>query len=142
MGRAYGERELSGRAYEKRELMGRTYEERELPGRAYEIRITDGRKEKYRFACRGDEPLLNGIRRAFCTEIPRGCSGGGCGICKVVIKRGEAVPFKPMSREHITIEELAQNIMLACCVNPRSDMEIAFYCPASDRRSNARAIRL
>ncbi|MDR3225655.1 MAG: 2Fe-2S iron-sulfur cluster binding domain-containing protein [Clostridiales Family XIII bacterium] len=95
----------------------------------YEIRITDGRVEKYHFACRGDEPLLNGIRRTLCTEIPRGCSGGGCGICKVVIRRGEAAAFKPMSREHITREELAENVMLACCVNPRSDMEIAFYCP-------------
>jgi len=95
---------------------------------AYEIKITDGWEELYHFACRGDEPLLNGIRRTLCTEIPRGCSGGGCGICKVVIKRGEAAPFKPMSREHITKEELAQNVMLACCINPRSDMEIEFFC--------------
>jgi ferredoxin len=103
----------------------------------YEIKITDGWEELYHFACRADEPLLHGIRRTLCTEIPRGCSGGGCGICKVVVKSGEATPFKPMSREHITKEELAQNVMLACCINPRSDMEIAFYCSGAGQREQS-----
>jgi ferredoxin len=93
----------------------------------YDIRLTDGLIEKYRFSCRGDEPLLAGIRRLFCEEIPRGCAGGGCGICKVVVKRGEIDVFKPMSTAHVTEDEITQNVVLACCVNPRSDLEISFF---------------
>jgi ferredoxin len=57
--------------------------------------------------------------------MPRGCAGGGCGVCKVVVKRGEIHVFKPMSKAHVTEEEVAQKVVLACCVNPRSDLEIS-----------------
>jgi ferredoxin len=100
-------------------------------GETYDVRMTDGVKEKYRFRCRGDEPLLSGIRRLSCEEIPRGCAGGGCGVCKVAIKSGEVSVFKPMSRAHVTEEEIARKVVLACCVNPRSDLEI---CPAGNGR--------
>jgi ferredoxin len=93
----------------------------------YDIRLTDGVTEKYRFSCREDEPLLAGIRRVFCKEIPRGCSGGGCGVCKVVVKSGKINVFKPMSREHVTEEEIARKVVLACCTNPRSDLEIYLF---------------
>jgi ferredoxin len=111
-----------------------------MNGSAYEIRITEGAAEKYRFACRGDEPLLNGIRRAFCAEIPRGCSGGGCGVCKVVVKRGEYFRFKPMSRAHVTEDEIARKVALACCIRPRSDMEIGFFESAQAQSGRAGAM--
>jgi ferredoxin len=93
----------------------------------YEVRITDGIRENYRFSCRGDEPLLYGIRRLLCREMPQGCAGGGCGICKVIIRSGDVSAFKPMSRAHVTEEELSRKVVLACCVNPRSDLEIGFF---------------
>jgi ferredoxin len=98
-----------------------------MMAQAYEIKIINDGEERYRFNCRPDEPLLNGIRRVFCKEIPRGCSGGGCGVCKVLIRHGRVLPFKPMSREHITNEEILKDVVLACCVKPRSNMEISFY---------------
>jgi ferredoxin len=93
----------------------------------YDIRLSCGLVKNYHFHCREDEPLLAGMRRVGCEAMPRGCAGGGCGICKVVVNSGEVSAFKPMSREHVTEYELAHNVVLACCVNPRSDLEISLF---------------
>jgi ferredoxin len=94
---------------------------------AYWVRMTDGAREVCRFRCRSDEPLIDGIRLAAGGEMPRGCSGGGCGVCKIIVRRGLVSAFKPMSREHITEEELSRNVALACCVYPRSDLDIRLF---------------
>jgi ferredoxin len=93
----------------------------------YEIKITDGQRELHRFTCRADEPLLHSMRRHPVREIPRGCGGGGCGVCKIVVKSGAHEVIQPMSRAHVTEGEESNNIRLACCVAPRGDMEIGLF---------------
>ncbi|MDR2487645.1 MAG: 2Fe-2S iron-sulfur cluster binding domain-containing protein [Clostridiales Family XIII bacterium] len=100
--------------------------------KVFRISITDGSRQLYSYGCRADEPLLNGIWRLRCREIPRGCAGGGCGVCKIRVEQGEMTVFKPMSRAHITEEEERDGIVLACCTMPASDMVVRF-CPAVDR---------
>ena len=75
--------------------------------------------------CRGNETVLEAIRRSEFSDIPRGCGGGGCGICKVQIIRG-TVLSRRMSRAHITQKDQEQNIVLACCIVPVSDIELSF----------------
>jgi ferredoxin len=43
------------------------------------------------------------------------------------VRKGKISAFKPMSRAHVTEEEIAHNVVLACCVNPRSDLEIDLF---------------
>jgi ferredoxin len=56
---------------------------------------------------------------------PRGCHNGCCGVCKVVIYSGNYEKLK-MNRKHITEEEEKNNIVLACRVFPKGDMDIEF----------------
>ncbi len=55
--------------------------------------------------------------------IPVGCRGGGCGICKIEIVRGD-YSCKRMSRAHISVEEEAQGVVLACRTTPQSDLDV------------------
>jgi ferredoxin len=104
--------------------------------KVYDVRMTGGAKGNYRFGCRADEPLVAGIRRAFCEEMPRGCSGGGCGVCKIVVNSGDVRAFKPMSRAHVSEDEITRNVVLACCVNPRSDLVISLFAAYENEDKN------
>ena len=53
--------------------------------------------------------------------IPLGCRGGGCGVCKVQITQG-SYEAKVMSQAHVSAEEQAQDIVLACRIMPHSDI--------------------
>jgi ferredoxin len=86
--------------------------------------LKDG--EWHPFYCRSDENIWIALGRAGLKNIPGGCGGGGCGICKVQILSGE-VHKRRMSATHITEKDLEQNIVLACCVMPLSDIELV-YC--------------
>lgn len=66
------------------------------------------------YACREHETLLEGMCRLGRRGIPVGCLGGGCGICKVRVVRGEVVRIGPISRAHISEEEEGQGYTLAC----------------------------
>lgn len=57
--------------------------------------------------------------------VPRGCHNGACGICKIVVNSGKYSQLK-MNRKHISEEEESSNIVLACRIFPKSDMEIEF----------------
>jgi ferredoxin len=56
---------------------------------------------------------------------PKGCHNGCCGVCKAVIHNGNYEKLK-MNRKHISEGEENKNIVLACRVFPKSDMEIEF----------------
>ena len=81
--------------------------------------------EQYEFFCSGREHVFNAMRRAGIRGLPNGCGGGGCGVCKVQVIAGSA-HARRMSCAHITREDLRQNIVLACCITPDSDMELQF----------------
>lgn len=75
------------------------------------------------FRCRPEETLLAGMERLGKQGIPVGCRGGGCGVCKVHINQGE-YHKRLMSRDHVSAEEEAMGIVLACRVRPDSDIHL------------------
>ena len=75
------------------------------------------------FRCREDETLLSGMERLGKRGIPVGCRGGGCGVCKVQLEAGECSK-RVMSRDHVSAEEEANGIVLACRVKPLSDIRL------------------
>lgn len=76
------------------------------------------------FRCSSDESLLRGMERLGKRGIPVGCRGGGCGVCKIRIGEGDFAG-RVMSREHITVEEEAAGVVLACRVQPRSAIRLS-----------------
>lgn len=77
-----------------------------------------------RYVCRIREAVLHGMTRLGRKGIPVGCVGGGCGVCRIRITAGVYRRLSPMSREFISDEDERQGVVLACCVTPRSDIEV------------------
>ncbi len=86
----------------------------------YKVTLLDSGES---YVCGVDSSLLKGMERLGRKGIPVGCRGGGCGICKIEIVRGE-YGCKRMSREHISVAEEARGVVLACRTAPRSDIEL------------------
>ncbi|WP_297370635.1 2Fe-2S iron-sulfur cluster binding domain-containing protein [Acidocella sp.] len=92
------------------------------PRTAVMVRITDT-GESYK--CHTDESLLTGMHRMGKRGIPVGCRGGGCSVCKVQVVAGAYSQIRAMSREYVSEEDLAHGRVLACCVAPRGEIELA-----------------
>ena len=75
------------------------------------------------YLCGEDETLLKAMERLNRKGIPVGCRGGGCGICKVQITAGDCLRRR-MSRAHVSQEDEARGIGLACCLLPQSDVTL------------------
>lgn len=73
------------------------------------------------------EPLTDTVAENFRNIIPVGCRGGGCGRCKIKILTGQ-YRTKKMSRLHVSEQQQAQGLALACCVYPQSDLLIEPVC--------------
>ncbi len=85
------------------------------------------------FFCLEEQHLLQGMQRfqvglPMLKLIPVGCRGGGCGICRIRVVTG-VYETKKMSRKHITEDDQASGILLACRVHPRSDLLIEVLSP-------------
>lgn len=76
------------------------------------------------YPCAETETLLQGMARTGRKGIPVGCLGGGCGVCKVKVSAGSVRRVGPMSRAHVSVEEEAQGICLACRVAPLANVEV------------------
>jgi ferredoxin len=63
--------------------------------------------------------------------VPKGCHNGACGVCKIKVHSGDFSKDK-MNRKHVSQEEEDNNILLACKVFPKSDMEIEFISRAKN----------
>ncbi len=74
--------------------------------------------------CLESKNLMDGLK-GFCKLTPKGCHNGACGLCIIQILSGE-YEVKKMNRAYISEENEKDNILLACRVFPRSDMEIEF----------------
>lgn len=61
--------------------------------------------------------LLHGL------QIPHGCRAGGCGLCKCRLLSGNVKPHPEIIRA-LTIEEIRDGIIYACCSIPMTDIEI------------------
>ena len=75
------------------------------------------------YLCFEGKHLLQGMKSLGKCSIPSGCHGGGCGVCKIQIIKGE-VEKVTMSRKHISEKEETNGIYLACCVFPKSDISV------------------
>lgn len=74
--------------------------------------------------CFENETLLSAMRRQIHHTCIQGCYGGGCGRCRVQIIRGTYDICKKMSNVYIQNRGDENNIVLACCIKPTSDLEI------------------
>lgn len=103
---------------------------------ALEVRVTQSREC---FACSAGESVLRGMLRLGRRGIPVGCVGGGCGICKVRILEGRVTRLGPISRAHVSAEEEAAGLTLACRVTPVTalHLELAGYMANRFSRSGA-----
>lgn len=89
------------------------------------IRLVDTNED---FLCSEDQHLLQGMQTfrmgmKMLDTIPVGCRGGGCGVCRIKVIEGE-YESKKMSRKHVTEEEQAGGVVLACRVYPRSELRV------------------
>jgi ferredoxin len=53
-----------------------------------------------------------------------GCRRGGCGVCKVRVLEG-SYRATPMSRAHVSEDDQAEGLVLACCVYPETDLTVS-----------------
>lgn len=77
------------------------------------------------YTCSEAESLLQGMARIGRKGIPVGCLNGGCGVCKIRIIAGSVRCVGAMSRAHVSQDEEAQGICLACRVAPLERVEVA-----------------
>ncbi len=63
-------------------------------------------------------------------RLPVGCRRGGCGVCRIRVEGGE-YRSDPMSRAHISAEEEASGVVLACCIYPLSDLSLRLEPPVT-----------
>ena len=63
-------------------------------------------------------------------RLPVGCRRGGCGICRVRVTSGQYRAVV-MSRAHISAEEEANGVVLACCIYPLSDLSLRLETPVA-----------
>ena len=75
------------------------------------------------YQCADDRNLLEAMEQLGRRGIPVGCRNGGCGVCKVQIVDGDYTT-RVMSRAHVSADEQARGVVLACRAFPRSDIAL------------------
>ena len=75
------------------------------------------------FQCSVGKTLLQGMQSLAKKGIPVGCRGGGCGICRIRVTKGN-YRCQRMSQAHVNMQELEEGIALACRLYPESDLEV------------------
>lgn len=75
-----------------------------------------------------------GQLRDLPVRLPVGCRRGGCGVCRVRVTAGEYRTEK-VSRAHVSEQDEAQGLTLACCIYPLSPLSLRLE-PALPRREN------
>ena len=75
------------------------------------------------FDCADGEVVLAAMARTGKKGIPKGCFGGGCGICRIRGIKGDYTTGK-MSRVQVTEQEQADGFALACKCFPQGDLQV------------------
>ncbi len=75
------------------------------------------------FEVRPGERVLHEMIKRQVHDIPVGCRGGGCGICRIRVVEGEYTTRR-MSRKHVTEADEADGFALACRVVPVTDLVV------------------
>ena len=76
------------------------------------------------FSCKKDQNVLAAMERLGRKDIPVGCRGGGCGICRVQVVGDAKYRTLKMSRAQITEKDVAEGICLACKLIPEDDLTV------------------
>jgi ferredoxin len=87
--------------------------------------------------CAPGQSVLEAVMAAGVDWLPVGCRGGGCGVCRVVVRAGRYETGR-MSRRHIASDDPALIVALSCRLYPTGDLDIA-YAPAPRATPSARA---
>ena len=73
--------------------------------------------------CESGQDVLNAAMRAGVNWLSVGCRGGGCGICRVIVRSGSYDAGK-MNKRLVTSEDASIVLALACKLYPTSDLEL------------------
>lgn len=92
-----------------------------VPDQRYRVKLVQTSEV---YECLPRENMLQGMARLGRRGIPIGCLNGGCGICKVAVVAGKWEKTGLMSRAHVSVEEEARGIVLACRATPCSDVDV------------------
>lgn len=76
------------------------------------------------YECAESETLLQGMVRIGRKGIPVGCVNGGCGVCKISVRPDSVRKIGAMSRAHVSAEEEARGVCLACRVSPLRGVDV------------------
>lgn len=87
----------------------------------YDVIVKDKNRSQ---KCLENKNLMDSLY-VYTDLVPKGCHNGACGVCKIKVHSGEYSKDK-MNRKHISQEEENDNILLACKVFPKGDMDIEF----------------
>jgi ferredoxin len=63
-------------------------------------------------------------------RLPVGCRRGGCGVCRVRVTQG-VYRSDLMSRAHISADDEAAGVVLACCIYAQSDLSLRLETPTA-----------
>jgi CDP-4-dehydro-6-deoxyglucose reductase len=75
-----------------------------------------------RLPCARDETVLGAILRSG-ARVYYGCTGGGCGVCKMLLLSGQ-LDYGRYSVSVLSEEERRQGFFLSCQAKPVSDLTI------------------
>ena len=75
------------------------------------------------FSCPDTVNVLEGMEHAHLSTISVGCRRGGCGVCRVHVIAG-TYESKRMSKAHVSEEDQARHVVLACRIMPTSDLRV------------------
>lgn len=92
--------------------------------------VREGDDDCARFTVPAGAKVLHEMIRCNVRAVPVGCRGGGCGVCRVRVLAGEYDALR-MSRKHISEDDLAAGVVLACRIVPRTDLVVE-CAPAAD----------
>ena len=73
-------------------------------------------------------------------RLPVGCRRGGCGVCRVRVLAGQ-YRSDLMSRSHVSAEDEAAGVVLACCIYPLSDLSLRLETPVVVKAKGERALQ-
>jgi ferredoxin len=69
------------------------------------------------------EMALHEMTRSGRMPLVVGCRGGGCGACRVHVLEGTYEALR-MSARHVSPDDLANGVVLACRIVPTSDLVV------------------
>ena len=77
-----------------------------------------------RFSCKENQNVLAAMERLGRKDIPVGCRGGGCGVCRVQVLGDAKYHTLKMSHAQVTRKDEARGICLACKLIPEDDLTV------------------